>query len=169
MCGLAGLYYPETPKPVDPARIRTMIDAMAARGCGRGGVCGLSRPTRADTEDSGARDPASLARDAARDPRPQPRTRRDGSCRRDRSVHRVRARALPQGRRELARGDGLVDDERDVARELVAKKLRSMHGLDRVVQTRRLSGMLARKGYGHDVARVVITEALDAEPEHQRD
>lgn len=32
MCGLAGLYYPETPKPVDPARIRTMIDAMAARG-----------------------------------------------------------------------------------------------------------------------------------------
>ena len=44
-----------------------------------------------------------------------------------------------------------------------------MHGLDRVVQTRRLSGMLARKGYGHDVARVVITEALDAEPEHQRD
>lgn len=32
MCGLAGLYHPETPKPVDPARIRTMIDAMAARG-----------------------------------------------------------------------------------------------------------------------------------------
>ena len=44
-----------------------------------------------------------------------------------------------------------------------------MHGLDRAVQTRRLAGMLARKGYGHDVARVVITEALDAEPEHQRD
>ena len=32
MCGLAGLYYPETPKPVDPARIRAMTDAMAVRG-----------------------------------------------------------------------------------------------------------------------------------------
>lgn len=32
MCGLAGLYYPETPKPVDPARIRAMTDAMARRG-----------------------------------------------------------------------------------------------------------------------------------------
>ncbi|OWK31676.1 XrtA/PEP-CTERM system amidotransferase [Sphingomonas dokdonensis] len=32
MCGLAGLYYPETPKPVDPARIRAMTDAMALRG-----------------------------------------------------------------------------------------------------------------------------------------
>ncbi|MCC2979635.1 XrtA/PEP-CTERM system amidotransferase [Sphingomonas sp. IC4-52] len=32
MCGLAGLFYPETPKPVDPARIRAMTDAMAVRG-----------------------------------------------------------------------------------------------------------------------------------------
>ena len=32
MCGLAGLYHPETPKPVDPARIRSMTDAMAVRG-----------------------------------------------------------------------------------------------------------------------------------------
>ncbi|SEJ24169.1 asparagine synthase (glutamine-hydrolysing) [Sphingomonas sp. OV641] len=32
MCGLAGLYYPETPKPVDPARIRAMTEAMAVRG-----------------------------------------------------------------------------------------------------------------------------------------
>ena len=32
MCGLAGLYHPETPKPVDPARIRAMTDAMAVRG-----------------------------------------------------------------------------------------------------------------------------------------
>ncbi|QNE30722.1 amidotransferase 1, exosortase A system-associated [Sphingomonas sp. NBWT7] len=32
MCGLAGLFHPETPKPVDPARIRAMTDAMAVRG-----------------------------------------------------------------------------------------------------------------------------------------
>lgn len=61
------------------------------------------------------------------------------------------------------------EDERARAHELVAKKLRSMHGLDRSVQTRRLAGMLARKGYGSEVARLVITEALDAQPEHQRD
>ncbi len=62
-----------------------------------------------------------------------------------------------------------VDDERDVARELVAKKLRSMHGLERVVQTRRLAGMLARKGYSSEISRQVIAESLDALPEHQRD
>ena len=32
MCGIAGLFYPATPKPVDPARLRLMIDAMAHRG-----------------------------------------------------------------------------------------------------------------------------------------
>ncbi|WP_082817123.1 regulatory protein RecX [Janibacter terrae] len=61
------------------------------------------------------------------------------------------------------------EDERARAHELVAKKLRSMHGLDRTVQARRLAGMLARKGYGSEVARLVINEALDAQPEHQRD
>lgn len=61
------------------------------------------------------------------------------------------------------------EDERARAHELVAKKLRSMHGLDRAIQTRRLAGMLARKGYGPEVSRLVINEALDAEPEHQRD
>nr|WP_257907144.1 regulatory protein RecX [Janibacter limosus] len=60
-------------------------------------------------------------------------------------------------------------DERERAHELVAKRLRSMHGPDRTVQTRRPAGMLARKGYGSDVTGVVIAEALDAQPEHQRD
>ena len=32
MCGIAGLYYPATPKPVDPARIAAMIAAQAHRG-----------------------------------------------------------------------------------------------------------------------------------------
>jgi len=38
MCGIAGLYYPGTPKPVDPARVRTMADAMAHRGPDGSGV-----------------------------------------------------------------------------------------------------------------------------------
>lgn len=38
MCGIAGLYYPATPKPVDPARIRAMADAQAHRGPDGSGV-----------------------------------------------------------------------------------------------------------------------------------
>ncbi len=60
-------------------------------------------------------------------------------------------------------------DERDRARRLVDKRLRSMHGLDRVVQTRRLAGMLARKGYPSSMSFAVIREALAEAPEHQRD
>ena len=32
MCGIAGIFHPATPKPVDPARISAMIDAQAHRG-----------------------------------------------------------------------------------------------------------------------------------------
>jgi regulatory protein len=59
--------------------------------------------------------------------------------------------------------------ERDRAAHLVAKKLRSMHGLEPLVQKRRLAGMLARKGYPADLAMAVIREAIAAAPEHQRD
>ncbi len=61
------------------------------------------------------------------------------------------------------------DDERERAHQLVAKKLKTMHGLDGTVQTRRLAGMLARKGYSSEVSLRVIRDALAAAPEHQRD
>ncbi len=38
MCGIAGLYYPRTPKPVDPARIMGMTDALVHRGPDGSGV-----------------------------------------------------------------------------------------------------------------------------------
>ena len=38
MCGIAGLFYPATPKPVDPARLRAMADALAHRGPDGAGV-----------------------------------------------------------------------------------------------------------------------------------
>jgi len=60
-------------------------------------------------------------------------------------------------------------DEEDRARELVAKKMRSMAGLEPVVQTRRLAGMLARKGYPSDLTMRVVREAVREAPEHQRD
>jgi regulatory protein len=61
------------------------------------------------------------------------------------------------------------EDERDQAARLVAKKLRTMHGLDATVQTRRLAGMLARKGYPVDLSMRVIRDAVREAPEHQRD
>lgn len=59
--------------------------------------------------------------------------------------------------------------EKEQARSLVARRLRTMRGLDREVQTRRLAGFLARKGYGAGVSYQVIREALDELPEHTRD
>ncbi|WP_019516568.1 XrtA/PEP-CTERM system amidotransferase [Sphingomonas sp. Mn802worker] len=38
MCGIAGLFYPATPKPVDPARLRAIADAIAHRGPDGAGV-----------------------------------------------------------------------------------------------------------------------------------
>ena len=59
--------------------------------------------------------------------------------------------------------------EEDRARELVARRLRQLHGLDAAVQARRLAGMLARKGYPGELAMRVIREAVADAPEHQRD
>jgi regulatory protein len=61
------------------------------------------------------------------------------------------------------------EDERDRARALVEKKLRAMHGLGIEVQTRRLAGMLARKGYSSSVSYIVIREAIADSPEHLPD
>jgi regulatory protein len=55
------------------------------------------------------------------------------------------------------------DQEAETARRLVERKLGSTRGLDPVVRTRRLAGMLARKGYSSGLAFRVIREALEAE------
>ena len=81
-------------------------------------------------------------------------------------------RALAQELRRKGLDDELVRDavdeidpetERENARSLVRKKLRSVRNLDRQVQVRRLAGMLARKGYSSGVAYAVIREELDVE------
>jgi regulatory protein len=53
------------------------------------------------------------------------------------------------------------DSERAAATELVTRKLRSMRGLDKDTQTRRLVGMLGRKGYPSGLAFSVVRDALD--------
>lgn len=80
-------------------------------------------------------------------------------------------RALAQELRRKGIDDEIVketvaeidpDDEQVAARRLVARKLRSVARLERQVATRRLVGMLARKGYGSGMAFAVVREALDA-------
>lgn len=70
-------------------------------------------------------------------------------------------RGVPKDLIEQALADVSTEDEWDMARELVAKKLRSMHELAPDVVTRRLLGTLARKGYSGAVAGAVIREALE--------
>ena len=57
------------------------------------------------------------------------------------------------------------EDELTTARALVAKKLPSTRRLDVAARTRRLVGMLARKGYSGGTAMRVVREALAAEQE----
>ena len=52
------------------------------------------------------------------------------------------------------------DDEESAARTLVRKKLRSMRGVETDKATRRLVGMLARKGYGAGMAFAIVKDEL---------
>ncbi len=95
---------------------------------------------------------------------------------------RVRPRAGPAGLAQELRRKGIddevarealdeidPDDEVEAARTLVRRRLRSVRDLDQQVAVRRLTGMLARKGYPPTVAFRVIREELDADlvdPEH---
>lgn len=57
------------------------------------------------------------------------------------------------------------DQEKQTARSLVERKLRSTRGLDRDKRLRRLAGMLARKGYSEGLALSVVRQALAEEGE----
>ncbi|WP_131105313.1 regulatory protein RecX [Ornithinimicrobium sufpigmenti] len=83
--------------------------------------------------------------------------------------HELRTKGVADHLVNAALGEIPPDQEKEAARALVARRLRTMTGLDREVQTRRLAGFLARKGYAPGVAYQVIREALDDLPEHARD
>ena len=57
--------------------------------------------------------------------------------------------------------------EEESARALVRKKLPSLRRVDRTTATRRLVGMLARKGYPAGVAFAVVKDELGASDEHE--
>jgi regulatory protein len=84
-------------------------------------------------------------------------------------AHELRKQGIDQEVADEALGQVGAGDERLRAEQLVEKRMRGLHGLAPEVQTRRLAGLLARKGYSSEVAWPVIREAVDAAPEHQRD
>lgn len=70
MCGIAGVYHPATPKPVDPARIAAMTDALAHRGPDGSGVwtasgVGLGHRRLSIIDVAGSPQPMALADDSA--------------------------------------------------------------------------------------------------------
>jgi len=59
------------------------------------------------------------------------------------------------------------EEELETARRLVARRLASTRNLPVATRTRRLTGMLARKGYPPGMAFRVVREALEAERESE--
>ena len=55
------------------------------------------------------------------------------------------------------------EDELTAARSIVSRKVHSVRGLPRPTQVRRLSGALARKGYGPGITAQVVREVLEIE------
>lgn len=84
-------------------------------------------------------------------------------------TQRLRARGVDAETAAAALEELDPNLEEEQARLLIDKKLRSMHGLEAQVQTRRLAGMLARKGYGSELSMRLIREAIANSDEHQRD
>jgi regulatory protein len=74
----------------------------------------------------------------------------------------LRRKGVPDEDAKAALAEVDPDDEVEAARALVRRKLRSVARLDRQTAVRRLSGMLARKGYGAGVSFQVVREELDA-------
>ncbi|NED93778.1 regulatory protein RecX [Phytoactinopolyspora alkaliphila] len=77
--------------------------------------------------------------------------------------HELRQRGVDQNVVDQAVEALPVEQEEAMARDLVAKRLPGTRRLDPAARTRRLLGMLARKGYPPRLAYRVVREALEAE------
>ena len=75
----------------------------------------------------------------------------------------LRRRGVDEHTIESAVEEVSADDEAGRARALVARKIGTTRGLDPAARTRRLAGLLARKGYPPGVAYQVVREAIAAE------
>lgn len=77
--------------------------------------------------------------------------------------HELRKRGVDSAIADEAVAEIDPESEEKTARELVAKRLASTRGLDADKRTRRLAGMLARKGYPAGLAYRVVRDALESE------
>lgn len=77
-------------------------------------------------------------------------------------AHELRRKGIADDTARHVLDDVDPDDEEEAARRLVRRKLGSVRHVDDVKATRRLAGMLARKGYGPGVAFGVVREELAA-------
>lgn len=78
-------------------------------------------------------------------------------------AHELRRRGVDSNLVDEAVAELPPDREEATARELVARRLPGTRGLQPAARTRRLVGMLARKGYSAGVATRIVREALEAE------
>ena len=77
-------------------------------------------------------------------------------------AHELRRKGIADEVARAALDEVDPEDEETAAQALVAKRLRSMSRLDDATKTRRLVGMLARKGYSAGLAMSVVRAAVQA-------
>ncbi len=86
-----------------------------------------------------------------------------------RGGHRIRQELREKGVADEVAVEALSsvdpDEELAAATAFAARKVRSMNGLDEAVAKRRLYGALARRGFGPDVVRRVVTDVLSGPDE----
>jgi regulatory protein len=105
-------------------------------------------------EEVGLVDDASFAREWT-----QSRHTSRGLARRALGVE-LRRKGVAQDVIDGALGEVSDDSEREAARQLVVRRLRSMGSLDEATRVRRLVGMLGRKGYSPGLAFAVVREVV---------
>jgi regulatory protein len=84
-------------------------------------------------------------------------------------AHELRAKGIADETIEEALGSVDPESERARAEEVAASAMRRLAGMDREVQSRRLAGVLSRKGYPPSVVYAVVRDTVNEAPEHRRD
>ncbi|MDT4997189.1 MAG: regulatory protein [Pseudonocardiales bacterium] len=78
-------------------------------------------------------------------------------------ARKLRQRGIPDADVDRALAQVDADSERGAAERLVARRLPALRGADPAARTRRLVGLLARRGYAPALAYEVVRAALDAD------
>ena len=84
-------------------------------------------------------------------------------------AHELRQKGVDKETAEAVLEQVNATEEEERARDLVARRLPRLRGLERDTVMRRLAGMLARKGYPSGLSLQVIRQAIDADPAFGRD